>query len=133
MFLRTSGNKADTSFPKVIAMMVFWMDSFRSYAYCETSPALSSNVSPFLGGVNALFTLFIAILKERSQTAVVGGSRGSIRVGFVITVTYQRRYWEVERDRYVAFIRLNVIKGGYTPATVVHKIWRRWKCVPACC
>lgn len=28
MFFKTSGNKAETSFPKVIDMMVFWIDSF---------------------------------------------------------------------------------------------------------
>ena len=31
IFFRTSGNSADTSLPKVMDMMVFWMASFLSY------------------------------------------------------------------------------------------------------
>jgi hypothetical protein len=46
MFLRTSGNKAETSLPRVIAAIVFWIASLRSYAYCDTSPFRSSKVSP---------------------------------------------------------------------------------------
>lgn len=32
MFLSTSGNSADTSLPKVMDMMVFWMASFLSWS-----------------------------------------------------------------------------------------------------
>lgn len=73
MFFKTSGNKADTSLPSVMAMMVFWIDSFRSYAYCETRPARSSNVSPFRGAAKAPRMRFTAIVEE---LYVVGGARG---------------------------------------------------------
>lgn len=73
MFFKTSGNKAETSLPSVMAMMVFWIDSFRSYAYCETRPARSSNVSPFRGAAKAPRMRFTAIVEELQ---VVGGARG---------------------------------------------------------
>jgi len=61
MFFRTSGNSAETSLPKVMDIIVFWMASLRSYAYCDTSPALNSKVSPFLGAAKAPLILFTAI------------------------------------------------------------------------
>ena len=80
MFLRTSGNKAETSLPSVMAMMVFCIDSFRSHAYCETRPALNSKVSPLRGGAKAFFTLFIAMLATGAREVWVSGGgveRGS--------------------------------------------------------
>lgn len=53
MFFSTSGNSAETSLPSVMAMMVFWIASLRSKAYCDTRPARSSKVSPLRGTANA--------------------------------------------------------------------------------
>ncbi|KAI6748343.1 hypothetical protein HG530_015623 [Fusarium avenaceum] len=76
MFLSTSGKSADTSLPNVMAMMVFWMDSLRSYAYCETRPARSSKVSPLRGTAKAPRMRFTAIVKGRE-----GARSGSSKVG----------------------------------------------------
>lgn len=81
MFFRTSGNSADTSLPNVIDIMVFWIASFLSYAYCDTSPALNSKVSPFLGTAKAPLILLTAIARRdsdlRSCPSYTGGlSRG---------------------------------------------------------
>lgn len=103
MFFSTSGNRADTSLPSVIAMIVFCIDSFLnqfsafsqrspdrsstfrmhigtctssvsvrhpSQDYTYTSPALNSNVSPFLGAAIALRILFIAIFLCRLQATI---------------------------------------------------------------
>ena len=52
------GNRADTSLPIVIAAIVRCIESFRSEAYCETSPFLNSKVSPFFGGASCFSTAF---------------------------------------------------------------------------
>lgn len=85
MFFNTSGNKADTSFPSVMDIIVFWIDSFRSQAYCDTRPALSSNVSPFLGAAKAPRILFTAI-------GVVNGE-SRVRPSYVLSL------FAVEGDR----------------------------------
>ena len=61
--------------------MVFWMASLRSYAYCETRPALSSNVSPLRGGAKAPLILLTAIWRSRCRcrSAVVVGAAGRRR------------------------------------------------------
>lgn len=46
------------------------MDSFRSQAYCDTRPALSSNVSPFLGAAKAPRILFTAIVAVDGESRV---------------------------------------------------------------
>jgi hypothetical protein len=50
MFFKTSGNSADTSLPKVMAMMVFWIASFLQYVRMPFQPQKEYfNSIPFVG------------------------------------------------------------------------------------
>jgi len=111
MFFRTSGKSCDTSLPSVMAMIVFCMASFLSYAYCDlknlvrlcmpehvdpsayTSPALSSKVSPFRGGANALLIRFIAMI--RGYMWITAG-RVNRRWKGSVAVIDERSYRQVE-------------------------------------
>lgn len=48
MFFRTSGKRADTSFPKVMAIMVFWIDSFLQYNQHHTPPSHTTSRQGFI-------------------------------------------------------------------------------------
>lgn len=53
MFLRTSGNSAETSFPKVMDMIVFWIASFLFKNQRGSKNRLSSTCIPFVGILRA--------------------------------------------------------------------------------
>lgn len=128
MFLRTSGKSAETSLPKVIDMMVFWIASFldcrqdafsfslrhfvpfvgilRPMHKCKrrsdsqsqrtyTKPALSSNVSPFLGAAKALFSLLTAIFAYASKAATpVAPLPGSSKSQWTVDAATTRQFSE---------------------------------------
>ena len=94
IFFNRSGNRAETSFPSVIAAIVFLMASFLyirqqailrgaerppylSWANCELRPVLSSQVSPFRGVTGNMFLiLFAAMVGKQGWRSAVGSGDG---------------------------------------------------------
>lgn len=57
MFLSTSGNSAETSLPSVMAIMVFWMDSFLDQHEIVSSLSAEPRVYTFRMHIGSLLAL----------------------------------------------------------------------------
>ena len=66
-FLSTSGNRADTSFPRVMDMMVFWIASFLNKTQLGYSLSGNGMNIPFVG-------ILRPIMHQLASTQALGGA-----------------------------------------------------------